>query len=117
MAALHGRPRHEAMGLELETYLSGDEKRINDILFRQNQRYTPAEIRTMLVQVHNDMWAALEQLQDKDLLRPYAHYQPDEPNEHGTYTSVPMVNRIAGNTFAHYEEHLPAITALAQAGS
>lgn len=117
VAVLQGRPRYEAMGLELETYLSGDEDLINDILFRQNQRYIPAEIRAMLAQVHDDMRAALEQLQDEDLLRPYAHYQPDEPDERGTYTSVPMVNRIAGNTFAHYEEHLPAITALAQAGS
>lgn len=117
VAALQHRPRYEAMGLDLETYLSGDEELINDTLFRQNQGYSPAKIRTMLDQVHTSMRAAVAQLQDEDLLRPYVYYQPDEPNERDTYTSVPMVNRIAGNTFAHYEEHLPAITVLAQGGS
>jgi hypothetical protein len=41
-------------------------------------------------------------MSDEDLLRPYSHFQPNDP----PFNPNPVWPWIVGNTFGHYEEHI-----------
>ncbi|MBC7872040.1 MAG: hypothetical protein H7Y09_14435, partial [Chitinophagaceae bacterium] len=47
-------------------------------------------------------------LSDADLMRPYNYYQPESAQ------AAPIIDRIAGNTFGHYEEHIPWMQAIVE---
>jgi uncharacterized damage-inducible protein DinB len=103
IAALLGRrPRYEAMGLDLETYLGNDEESLNAIIYGRNKDRPPAEVRGALEEAERALDTALAPLADADLFRTYSHYQPDEPGED---SGAPVLGWIADNSYEHYAEH------------
>jgi hypothetical protein len=55
--------------------------------------------------------ATLHTLADADLLKPYRHYQPDEPYEPDEDCAAPVIRWIDDNSYGHYEEHWPWMAA------
>jgi uncharacterized protein (TIGR03083 family) len=102
-ALLEGGSRHQQMGLDRETFHSGDYDHINEVL-RQNDIDTPLEdIRQRFREVHERLVAKIDTLSDEDLYLPYKHYQPESTADR------PVINWIGGNTYEHYAEHTPWI--------
>ena len=105
LALLEGRPRHAAMGIDAVTWEAGDEDVINALLHEHHRDRPLPDVLDRSRRSHEQVLAALAPLTDLDLLRPYSHYQPDDH----PFEADPVVGWIAGNTYEHVEEHLPAI--------
>jgi uncharacterized protein (TIGR03083 family) len=105
-ALLKREPRYPAMGVSLEQVQANDMDQVNQIMYRQHKDRPLAEVRAFFDKAHNDLRAAVAGLQDADLQRTYSHFQPDEPGEDN---GTPIVAFLVGNSFGHYEEHIPWI--------
>jgi uncharacterized protein (TIGR03083 family) len=64
------------------------------------------EVLAALESVHQRTLTKLASLSDDDLSRPYRAYQP------GSEWDEPVIDWIVGNTYEHYEEHLPWMQAI-----
>ncbi len=102
IAFLSGRPRHEALQVAQELYLSGDFDAINLVIFQQHQHDPLEQVQARFQATHAELLHLIELLTDEDLNQPYAHYLPDEP---GDGEGPPAINLIYGNTAHHYREH------------
>lgn len=103
-ALLRHAPRYPAMGFDLATVqqLSMDE--LNERIVARDRDLPLDTVLARWRQTHADLLTALAPLSDEDLQRGYNHYQPDEP---GKEAGRPIIDWVAGNSFAHYEEHIP----------
>jgi hypothetical protein len=108
LALLEGSPRHEAVGLDKATYEALGTDGVNAAVYERNKDLPLAEALAFVRQTHESVLRVLAAMTDADLLRPYSHYQPDEP----PHNPDPVVYWINGNTFGHYEEHTGWIEAL-----
>lgn len=113
IALLKRQPRYSAMGVDLETVQRNDEGELNRILRAQQASASLADVRERLRRTHEGLSALVESLQPDDLLKPYSHYQPDEPGED---SGEPVLRWVVGNSSGHYLEHLPWIQRLAGGG-
>ncbi|MGH7903684.1 MAG: DinB family protein [Candidatus Dormibacteraceae bacterium] len=111
VALLEGRDRQAAMGLaggrehERGSEIEHEVEELNERLFALHRDLGPAGARALLSATHDELRAALAQLDDADLQAPYARFQPGDADE-----VRPVVGWIAGNTYEHVEEHQPWIT-------
>lgn len=107
-ALLNHQARHEAMGLDYETFLSDDFDGKN-ALIQQRHKDMPLEaVLETFSEVHGRMMAKLETMSDEELEKPYQHYAPDSPR------TQPVWHWIVGNSFEHYAEHQPWIAAIVE---
>lgn len=108
---LRGQPRHEGLGIPEATYLHEDINAINAAIHDQAAGRSLDEAIALFHNAHRQLLATLEPLTYDDLLKPYAHYLPDEPGDDDGH---PILERVLGNTEEHYAEHLEWIEALAR---
>jgi hypothetical protein len=99
---LRCRSRFAAMQVEEAVSQGKSEEEINDLIYHQHAALPLAEIRRKFRDAHSQLLAVLDELDDKDLLKPYASFA----DEGGTTQQRPVVNWIIGNTYAHFDEHL-----------
>ncbi len=99
---LQGRARHLGLGVDEALYLRGNDDEINAAIQNKHRDRPPAEVLSQQRSVHERMIAALVDLSDADLRKTYSQYLPAEP---GKDTGEPILNRIAGNTYEHFDEH------------
>ena len=104
-----GRPRHEGLGVSATLYHSDEIDAINAAIRDQQAGLALDEAREELAAVHRELLARLDTLTYNDLLKPYAHFLPDEP---GDDDGSPILYRVWGNSGGHYAEHLPWMTAI-----
>ena len=105
VALLHHEPRWAAMQLSLKFVRdSASFDEINAVLYEHYRARPAPEVLAALRDVHQELLQALAGLTDEDLFKPYAAYQPQDPeaNDHD-----PVLGWLIGNTYAHYAEHLP----------
>ncbi len=103
LGLLTGQDRHKAMGIDTASH--GEEIHIdalNELLRQASLGQTTAQVLERLHESHELLLSHLRALSDEDLMRPYSHYQPQDP----TAPNDPVLGWIVGNTFGHYEEHL-----------
>jgi hypothetical protein len=110
LALLNGQDRAAAVGVDPAADHSDIDK-LNDLIVEAHRGKTLEQVQAHFQQSHAQLLARLRELDDAGILRPYAHYQPepDAPQE-------PVINWIAGNTWGHYEEHIPWIKAILDEG-
>ncbi len=109
-ALLRRQPRWAAMGLDEK--LVRDSESFDDInaaLYLLHKDRTTAEVLTAFHDAHQQLLAALEQLTDAELFKPYADYQPHDPAANPV---DPVLGWIIGNTYEHYAEHRPWVEEL-----
>ena len=104
-----GRPRHEGLGVSAALYHSDDIDAINAAIREGQVGLSLDEAREGLAAVHRELLARLDTLTYNDLLKPFAHFLPDEP---GDDDGSPILHRVWGNSGGHYAEHLPWMTAI-----
>lgn len=106
---VQGKPRHEGLRVDESTYLSGDDDRINDAIYRLKRERSLSEVRLEFEQVHRELRATVERLSVEDLAQPYAHYLPDEPDDepddNPKVPPPPVLDWIVGNSYVHFDEH------------
>lgn len=106
---LQGKPRYEAMGVDALVRQGEDMDALNEHIFQQHARLPAAQILDTFRESHEELLAALADLSDEDLLRPYATYAVQDEPQPDTAARDPIVGWIAGNTFGHYDEHAETI--------
>ena len=106
VALLHKQPRWEGMGLSRSRIEGLDEDAINEMLYQQNRERSLAEVQADFQRTYEDLITTIQGLEDKDLTRGYLYFQPFEGE---TERPWPIVTLINGNSWAHYEEHIPWI--------
>jgi len=84
-------------------------ERMNQWIYEQNRDAPLEEVLAELQAAHQDAYAAVSNLSDEDLLRPYDDFQPQDRRPDG---HTPVLWRIAGNTYGHYAEHRETIEKL-----
>ena len=99
---LTGLPRHEGLGVALDTYLAHDVDQINDEIYRKHRDRPWESVRAEFDTVHQSLIQTLRDTGWDDLQRTYSHFAPDEPGED---RGDPVVYYVAGNTFFHYDLH------------
>jgi hypothetical protein len=102
LALLNGEERLAHVGLERDAHETLGIDGVNDYIYAFYADMPEAEIRALYDQVHADLLTKLRSMSDEDLLKPYSHYQPDDP----PYNERPVWPWIVGNTFGHYAEHI-----------
>ncbi|HEY7295368.1 MAG TPA: ClbS/DfsB family four-helix bundle protein [Dehalococcoidia bacterium] len=108
LGLLAGLPRWQVMGVSTATWDAHDVDAINAAIAAQGRDRSTATVLADFHATHQQMIAALERLTDADLLRPYAHFQPNEqPPE-----LAPVAPWIHNNSWAHLDEHRGWIAAL-----
>jgi hypothetical protein len=109
-ALLQKQARHEAMNVDAETFWHESEEAVNEMIYERNRERPLADILAFFHESHQQLMAALGQLNDGDLQKNYSHYQPHQP---GTDSGAPIIGWVIGNTYEHYELHRPFLAQLA----
>jgi hypothetical protein len=108
LGLLDGRDRVAAMGVpgvEPET------ESINRAVWALHRNKTAEEALAFFAGTHSQLISALDKLGYDDLQLPYSHYQSETKGVEGV--DRPVIGWVAGNTYEHYEEHIPWIASLA----
>ncbi len=105
LGLIEGQDRLVAMGLHEPVEENTDA--INGALFALHQDESPEQALKYFRDSHTRLVAALGELTDADLEKPYSHYQPSDPDQ-----NRPVIGWVAGNTYEHYAEHIDWINQL-----
>ncbi len=110
-ALLRQQPRYRAMGAGVEeaARAAKDFDAPNAMIYKLHKDKSLREAKDYFAHTHQDLLNAINALTDADLLKPYSHYQPDEPRDDD---ATPVLRWIGGNTYGHYEEHSEWINAM-----
>jgi len=106
-AMLEHKPRYEAMGLTKQDWDNEHYDKLNAIIQQQQKDLPLSDVLKRLREVHLRLLELLDSVSDADLQRPYSDYQAGEDD------NSPIINRLIGNTYAHYDEHIPWMQAIA----
>ena len=79
---------------------------MNQIIYERNRDMPLDDVLEELLAAHRDAFAAVAELGDEDLLRPFDDFQPQDRRPDG---HIPILWLIAGNTYGHYAEHRETI--------
>ncbi|WP_420629997.1 ClbS/DfsB family four-helix bundle protein [Candidatus Leptofilum sp.] len=109
-ALLRREDRWAAMGLAGQILSNGqsDYDAMNAQIADQQSHLSPAEAREGLIAAHERTVAAVDQLDEADLLLPYGRFVAPFTEDSGK----PVWNYVAGNSFGHYNQHTPWIKAI-----
>jgi hypothetical protein len=111
---LQGRPRHEGLGVSEQLYLNDDVDAVNAAIYEQTKDRSLDEAVADLRTTHEQLIWEIEARSDTDLQQPYSYFLPDEPGEE---SGEPIILRLAGNTYEHYEEHRDWMEAIIAKGA
>lgn len=108
VAVINGTPRRDAMQIERQDWVTLAETYdvVNGILQQRYKDMPLAEVHKEVQQRHNELLARTQAMSAEELQRPYNHYQP------GSKSETPIFEYISGNSYAHYDEHIPWMQAI-----
>jgi hypothetical protein len=107
-ALLERLMRVEYMGIDEATWETGDNDTINAVIQQRYKDLTWQDVQQKRQQIHQRLIDKIASMSDEDLMRPYRYY------EFASMEDRPVVGWLVGNTFGHYDEHLPWIKAIAE---
>ena len=110
VALLNGRPRYKALAIDEETMRAWPGfDAVNEAILRRNRDRPLGDVMAEFHDVHSDMMATLGRWTDADLGRSFGDFAPGEPVDE---VDGPIAEAIVGNTFGHYDEHIPWIASV-----
>lgn len=108
IALIQGQPRFPAMAVEAAAELGEDIDAINELIYERARHRPYAEIRAEAEAIHAALRALLDRMPWEDFSTPVSSFQPRAmPN-----SAEPLLVYVAGDTYEHYEEHLPDLNAI-----
>lgn len=105
LALLEKQSRRERMGIDAAMWKRWDFDEINAVIQQQHQDKSLAEVLKTHQEIHQRLIDHLQAASEEDLYRPSSFYDPESSNN-------ALVAHIIGNTFGHYEEHIPWMQAI-----
>jgi hypothetical protein len=108
IAFLHGRPRHEGLGVDEATYTNAAFDDINAVIQKQRKDVPLDQALAQLQATHRRLLVLLEPLTDADLAQPLRAFLPNAPADDRRRA----IEIVRDNTSAHFSEHLGWIEAL-----
>ena len=109
-AALAHEPRVGRMRIDEALWTSGEIDAINAGIHERTRVMSLDAVLAELQRVHSEFRGQVASMNTADLLRPYSEFQANSGSDEA------VVWRLAGNTFGHYEEHLPWMRAIVEQG-
>ncbi|MFN8493263.1 MAG: ClbS/DfsB family four-helix bundle protein [Caldilineaceae bacterium] len=97
---LQGQPPHTVLQIDESHFKQLDEDGENAILHQRSKNRPVADVLADLQRAHAQVLADLEQWSYAELMKPQ---YTDDP------AAGPLMNRVVGNTYEHYQEHLANI--------
>jgi hypothetical protein len=73
---------------------------LNDVLYRRHRDEPIADAQAFARRAHAEVLDALHKLADADLHKTVGEFSGDPTDDR------PLLNKIAGDTYAHYREHV-----------
>ncbi|MFZ4816656.1 MAG: ClbS/DfsB family four-helix bundle protein [Phototrophicaceae bacterium] len=105
-ALLNSQSRTAAMGIDDSLWDQGFEA-INAVSQQQHKDRPLDDVLNTFKASYQTLSNRVESLSEAELSLPYSHYAP------ASSIDDPVYSRVMGNTFDHYDEHLPWILAIA----
>jgi uncharacterized damage-inducible protein DinB len=106
IALLRGAPEHEAFGIDAARLAALNTDGVNAILHERSVAWSPAAALTEFQAAHTALLSLLDELPEAGLFAPLA----DDDLR-------PRMQKIAGDTYLHYDEHRTWITPLLESKS
>lgn len=107
VALLNRQDRREAMGLDAATWEGHDIDIINGAIRDQYIDLPWQDVIREFNLIHEALVNTLDGLSDSDIHSPYRTFATETDND------TPVSEYIVGNTYEHYDEHLPWMSAIA----
>jgi hypothetical protein len=104
-ALLRGESRYARMGIQPGEPIP-DETALNAQIQSQYKNRSVEDALNLFHSAHMELLGELAKLSDADLQKPYSHFQP---NDKDADDKNPILGWIIGNSYGHYEEHIPWI--------
>ena len=100
---IEGKPEEAFLGIAADRYASMDIDAVNDFLQTRDAGRTPEEAREAYERSFQEVVKALEAVDEDGL---YRDYRPE-------IRQRLLIDTVIGNTYEHYEEHLPMLRGFA----
>ncbi len=110
LALLNRESQAQAMNVDEDIWKSRDFDRINAVIFAATKHLSLDHALAALKDTHQRVYAKLQSMSEDEFHLPISAYRP-----HSTSTS-PVIGWIIGNTYEHYDEHIPWMSAIAANG-
>jgi len=98
---IEGRPEEEFLEIPAKRYETMDIDAVNAFLHHRDRARSPEEAREAFERSFQEVVKALEAVDEDDL---YKDYRPE-------IRQRLLIDTVIGNTYEHYEEHLPMLRA------
>jgi hypothetical protein len=100
---IEGTPEEEFLDIPAGRYASMDIDAVNEFLHKRHRDRSPEEAREAYERTFQEVVKALESVDEDDL---YKDYRPE-------IRQRLLIDTVIGNTYEHYEEHLPMLRSFA----
>jgi hypothetical protein len=104
------KPRWECMNVPKDVWATldtGSYDEVNAHIQQQHKNLNLAEVRAELQQRADAFVKRIEEMPAEDLQRPYKDFNPYASNE-----TEPLIEYLKGNSYDHYDEHMPWMRAV-----
>ncbi len=105
VALLNGGSQQGGMDIDDEPWAKGTDA-INAVIQKRYDDKSVTEVRQMFQEAHDCLLAKIDTMTDADLIKPYSEYDATSNEEDE------IIGWIVGNSFGHYDEHMPWINAI-----
>ncbi len=109
VAFFEGRPRFAELGLD-EASHAADTDLINERIHAHRRSWPVAKVLERSHTAHRKLVGLVEATAESDLMKSLSQFRPGGPSP----GDIPVYALIRDNTFGHYDEHMPAMRALAK---
>lgn len=103
LSRIRGEREEDVLGIDAARYAAMDVDAVNVVLHERGAGMSPSEARHAFERAYRDVVAAVEALDKSELSR---RFRPDVHDRE-------LLEAVTGDTYEHYEEHLPMLRRLA----
>lgn len=103
LSRIRGEREEDVLGIDTGRYAAMDVDAVNVVLHERDARMSPSEARDAFERAYRDVVVAVEALDESELSR---RFRPDVHDRE-------LLEAVTGDTYEHYEEHLPMLRLLA----
>ncbi|MCL4879266.1 MAG: maleylpyruvate isomerase N-terminal domain-containing protein [Anaerolineae bacterium] len=105
LALLEKQSRRERMGINAAMWAKFDFDEMNAAIQQRHRDKPLAEVLQAHRGIHQRLVDQIQAAVEEDLHRPTSYFDPEGSDS-------PLIDKIMGNTFGHYEEHIPWMDAI-----
>lgn len=99
---IQGRPGNAILQMDEQEFLAKNVDELNAIIYQRNKDHPLVDVRRAFKESHQRILASLDKLNNADLARPALAFA-DDPTARPLLG--PLLDKIIGDTYEHYEEH------------